>query len=75
MPSSLFITHIERHSLLPKGLVVIDRLVRCTLSPSGKKNKYDIVDNLPGDVLTDIRGLAVQFLIAFPNINNPNVVE
>ena len=69
MQSSLFITHIERHSLLPKGLVVIDRLVRYTLSPSGKKNKYDTLDNFPGEVLTDIRALADQFLIAFPNIN------
>ena len=35
-----------------------------------KKNKYDILDNLPGEVLTDIRALADQFLIAFPNINS-----
>ena len=34
------------------------------------KNKYDTLDNLPGEVLTDIRALADQFLIAFPNINN-----
>jgi len=27
------------------------------------------MDNLPGEVLTDIRALADQFLIAFPNIN------
>jgi hypothetical protein len=34
-----------------------------------KKYKYDTLDNLPGEVLTDIRALADQFLIAFPNIN------
>ena len=34
------------------------------------KNKYDTLDNLPGEVLTDIRALADQFLIVFPNINN-----
>ena len=33
------------------------------------KNKYDTLDNFPGEVLTDIRALADQFLIAFPNIN------
>ena len=27
-------------------------------------------DNLSNEVLTDIRALADQFLIAFPNINN-----
>ena len=37
--------------------------------PSGKK--YDTPDNLPGEVLTDIRVLADPFLIAFPNINSP----
>ena len=34
------------------------------------KNKYDTLDNLPGEVLTDIRALADQFLITFPNINS-----
>ena len=34
------------------------------------KYKYDTLDNLPGDVLTDIRALADHFLIALPNINN-----
>jgi len=38
--------------------------------PSGKKNKYDTLDNFPGEVLTDIHVLADQFLIAFPNINS-----
>jgi hypothetical protein len=33
------------------------------------KNKYDTLDNFPGEVLTGIRALADQFLIAFPNIN------
>jgi len=33
------------------------------------KNKYDTLDNFPGEVLTDIRALAAQFLIVFPNIN------
>ena len=28
------------------------------------------LDNLPGEVLTDIRALANHFLIALPNINN-----
>ena len=27
------------------------------------------LDNLPGEMLTDIRALADQFLIALPNIN------
>jgi len=60
---------------VPKGLVVIDWLVRCTLSPSGKKNKYDTLDNFPGEMLTVISALADQFLIAFPNINTrqPNL--
>ena len=35
-----------------------------------QKYKYDTLDNLPGEVLTDIRTLADQFLIAFPNINS-----
>ena len=34
-----------------------------------KKNKYGTLDNLPGEVLTDIRALVDQFLIAFANIN------
>jgi len=33
------------------------------------KYKYDTLDNLPGEVLTDIRALADHFLIALPNIN------
>jgi hypothetical protein len=33
------------------------------------KNKYDTLDNIPGEVLTDIRALADHFLIALPNIN------
>ena len=33
------------------------------------KYKYDTLDNLPGEVLTDICALADQFLIALPNIN------
>jgi len=28
------------------------------------------MDNLPGEVLTDIRALADHFLMALPNINN-----
>ena len=34
------------------------------------KNKYDNLDNLLGEVLTDIRALVDPFLIAFPNINS-----
>jgi len=33
------------------------------------KYKYDTLDNLPGEVLTDIRALADHFLIVLPNIN------
>ena len=33
------------------------------------KYKYDTLDNLPGEVLNDIRTLADHFLIALPNIN------
>jgi len=32
------------------------------------KCKYDALDNLPGEVLTNIRALADHFLIALPNI-------
>jgi len=34
-----------------------------------EKYKYDTLDNLPGEVLTDIRALADHFLMALPNIN------
>jgi len=34
------------------------------------KYKYDTLDNLPDEVLTDIRALTDQFLIALPNNNN-----
>jgi len=33
------------------------------------KYKYGTLDNLPGEVLTDIHALADHFLIALPNIN------
>ena len=33
------------------------------------KYKYDTLDNLPGEVLTDIHALADHFLIALPNID------
>jgi len=33
------------------------------------KYKYDTLENLPGEILTDIRALADHFLTALPNIN------
>ena len=33
------------------------------------KYKYDTLDNLLGEVLTDIHALADNFLIALPNVN------
>jgi hypothetical protein len=39
------------------------------------KYKYDTLDNLPGEVLTDIRALANHFRIALPNINKAILKE
>ena len=54
---------------MPKGIVAIDLVSQMHLSPSGKNINTITLDNLPGEMLTDIRALADLFLIALPNIN------